>query len=254
MAGEGAAWPGRGQGGRGEAIARPYAAAGAIGAPFRPPIEYDGGAMEKSPPRTALVLAICAALGATGFTLGLAGALAAADPVIPAGDPPAIPLPPAPPGEEAAWEALDTAWRRMPAVQAEKLRDRAAALGALAAVNVVASGVLLFGAIAARLRRARGLAALRTGLALSQGYALLAAIVQTAVQVEITAAQREVLAPLARLGGTAAAMAHGAWLTWIAVVGTTALVALVQLGFFFWAQRWTRRPEVQAALSPPARV
>ena len=208
---------------------------------------YDHHRMEKRPPRTALVLAICAALGATGLTLGLAGVLSWDEPVP---EMQTFRLPDAPEGEEAAWERVEEAWNRLPSLQVEVLRRRRPALGALAAANVLASGALLWGALAARMRRRNGLSSLRTGLVLSQAWAVLATGVHVWVQLEVLSLQRPALQPLIEEGGSVAGMAQLALAAQLAAVGITAALTLGQLAFYIWAHVWSGRPAVREALAP----
>jgi hypothetical protein len=203
--------------------------------------------MERRPPRVTLVLSICAALGATGLSLGLAGVLAWNEPLAETAMP-ALPEPP--PGDEAAWAQVEEAYRILPGVQMEVLRERRPALHALSAVNFVASAALLFGALAARLRRRGGIAALRTGLVLSQAWAVIATVVQTWVQVAVLERLHPVLEPLLEAEGMVRNMALTALGAQGLAIALTAGVTLIQLVFFVWAHRWTRRPAVQEALAP----
>lgn len=207
--------------------------------------------MEKRPPnptrRLPLVLALCGALGATGTIFGLGG-LAAWNEPLP--ELPALQLPPAPPGDEAAWARVEEAWQHLPSLQLDVLRARRPALNALAAVNFVSSLALLYGTLAARLRRPRGLASLRSGLVLSQAYAALATAVQTWVQVGVLTAQRPVLLPLLQEGGTVRSVALLALVAQVGAVALTGAAMVAQLIFYVWAARYFRRESVQKALAP----
>ena len=200
-------------------------------------------------PRVTLVLAICAARGATGFSLGLAGVLSWNEP-IPEMQALELPLPPE--GEEEAWKRVEEAYQALPDVQGQVLRSQRPALNALSGVNLVASGMLLYGALVARMRRPGGLSSLRTGLVLSQAYAFLATLVQTWVQLSVLEQQRPVLMPLLQEEGTVRSVALLAIVAQMGAVAITAAITLLQLLFYWWVHRWTRRPAVQEALSPPA--
>ena len=201
------------------------------------------------PPRVNFVLAVCAALGAAGFSMGMGGLLSWNEPIP---EMPAMELPAAPPGEEESWERVEEAWAQLPAAQGQVLQAHRPALGALAAVNALASGVLFYGALSARIRRRNGLSSLRAGLVLSQAYAFLAAIVQTRMQLAILGAQRPILMPLVQEGGTVHTVAMAAVMVQGVATVLTAGLLVAQLLFYVWVQRWSRRPEIELALGPLA--
>ena len=197
--------------------------------------------------RLPLMLMLCGVLGALGLAFGASGLLSWREPI------PTFPspsLPAAPAGEEAAWVLIQEAIDRVPALYQQVMQAHRPALTALAATNFVASGVLLAGTLAARLRR--GARALRAGLSLSQAYAVLAVVVQTWVQLDLLHGQRSIYAPLAAGGGTAGLMATTFTAAQVFAVALTAAVALAQLGFFVWAARLLRRPGAVEAISDPA--
>lgn len=195
--------------------------------------------------RLPLMLMLCGVLGAMGVAVGSSGLLSWREPIP---ELPAISLPDAPPGEEAAWVRIQEAIDRVPDTYHEVLRERRPAVTALAATNLVSSGVLLIGAFAARLRRPWSIRSLRAGISLSQAYSILALFVQTWVQVGLLAGQRALFEPLAAEGGTTQTMAVTMIAAQIGVIAVTAFLALAQLGFFVWAGRMLRRPGAAEAI------
>lgn len=195
--------------------------------------------------RLPLMLMLCGVLGAMGVAVGSSGLLSWREPIP---DLPAISLPDAPAGEEAAWARIQEAIDRVPDTYREVLGQRRPAVTALAATNLVSSGVLLIGALAARLRRPWSIRSLRAGISLSQAYSILALIVQSWVQIGLLAGQRVLFEPLAAEGGTASTMAVTLMAAQMGVIAITALLALTQLAFFVWAGRMLRRPGAAEAI------
>lgn len=206
--------------------------------------------MSNRPPRIGLVLALCAALGALGFSLGLSGLLAWNQPI----PEKQVPEPPAPPpGMEEDWAPIRALYEQLPAVNEQVFLTTRPAVTALAGVNFLSSAALFFGALASRMRSSRGLSYLRTGLVLSQAYAFLAVVVNVWVDVEVLGALQPTLQPLLEQEGpvrAAAVVFVFSLMSWFAVVVG---IALAQLVFYVWAHRWTRRPEVVRVLAPAAR-
>ncbi|HEY0839777.1 MAG TPA: hypothetical protein VGD74_06290 [Vulgatibacter sp.] len=199
--------------------------------------------------RLPLMLMLCGLLGAMGVAVGSSGLLSWREPIP---ELPAIALPDPPPGEEAAWARIQEAIDRVPDTYHEVLKQRRPAVTALAATNLVSSGVLLIGVFAARLRRPWSVRSLRAGISLSQAYAILALAVQCWVQIGLLAGQRAVFEPLAAEGGTTATMAVTLMAAQMGVIVVTAVLALAQLGFFVWAGRMLRRPGAAEALGAGA--
>jgi len=220
---------------------------------LRRAILYDARAMQPQPPpppkppRVTLVLAICAVLGLVGSSFGLGLALTWNAPLV---DLPPIELGPAPPELAEGWQQLDEALRPLPEALSQVLRERRATVHAFGAVHALASVVLLWGAIGARIRRHGGLAMLRVGLVLSQASALLGAVVFTSLQLAQFRAVRPLLLPLLSEGGQSRELALGMLVAQALAVAMTAALLLALLLFFVWVHRWTRRPAVQQALSP----
>jgi len=205
--------------------------------------------------RLPLMLMLCGVLGVMGVAFGASGLLSWREPIP---ELPALTLPEAPSGEEAAWGHIQEAIDRVPDVYREVMRERRPAVTALAATNLVASGMLLVGSLSARLRRPGAMRSLRAGLTLSQAYAVLSLVVQTWVQVGLLSGQRLLFAPVAAMGGMAETMAVTLTAAQVMVVILTAALALAQLGFFVWAGRLLRRPGAAEAIAgepgprPPA--
>lgn len=215
--------------------------------------------MESSPQarprRLSLVLFLCAALGAVGTTVSFVGVTSWSQPLPDEVAGLDLPLPPVPEGEEAAWQRLKESYEQIPARRLEVLRERRALLNALAAVNLVASIALFFGALATRRRGATGLRSLHTGLTLSQAYAVLAAIVQGWIQKEVLDAHRTLFQPFLDEAGTVAGFAATAVMSQAVALALGVAVMVAQFLFYVWAQRYFRRQEIAQALgtgiSPP---
>lgn len=203
------------------------------------------------PRRVSQILFLCAALGAFGVVIGFSGVTSWNQPF--PEEPAAfeIPLPPAPEGEEAAWKKLEEVWEQVPAPRLEVLKERRALLNALAAVNLISSMALFIGALSTRRRGAGGLRFLHTGLALSQAYALLGAVVQGWVQKEVLDSQKALFQPLLAEGGQVATFAATALASQTIAVFFGVGVMGAQLLFYVWAQRYFHRPEVVATLAAP---
>lgn len=206
-------------------------------------------AAEKTLRRLPLVLIICSVLGLAGAVMGI-GSLATWREPIP--EVQGIELPEAPKGEEAAWARLEEVTAQLPAIYAETLRERRPAVTALAGTNLVASSALLFGAFAAWARRPWSARSLRTGLSLSQAYALLALLVNGWVQLAVLERVRSVVAPLAEAGGQIAIVASSVVGAHLGALAFTVLWALGQLAFYLWGSAYLRRPGVAEAIAPPA--
>ncbi len=199
--------------------------------------------------RLSLMLTLSAVLGTMGTAVGASALMSWREPIP---ELPAVALPAAPEGEEAAWEKIQAVIDEIPATYTQVLQDRRPAVTALAATNLFASLALFIGAIGARSRRRWGLRGLRSGLVLSQGYAILALGVQSWVQLGLLAGNRTLFAPLAAEGGSVAAMALTMMTAQVGTVAVTALLALAQLAFYLWAAALLRRPGAAELLAPPA--
>lgn len=216
--------------------------------------------MESRPPararRLSLVLFVCAALGAIGTTLGLAGLASWNQPLPDEVRGLELALPQAPEGEEESWRRVEEAYREIPASRLEVLREKRPLLNSLAAVNFVASFALLFGTLSTRIRGAGGLRLLQAGLTLSQAYAVLAALVQGWVEKGVLDAHRRLFQPLLDEGGVVGDAANAALIGQGAVLVVGVAAMLGQFVFYVWAQRYFRRPEVIDSLGtgirPPA--
>ncbi|WP_157370454.1 hypothetical protein [Vulgatibacter incomptus] len=199
--------------------------------------------------RLPLLITVCAMLGTVGSVVGLGGVLAWQEPVA---EMPTIRLPDAPAGDEEAWQKLETVLEKVPETYEAVLKESRPAITALAGTNLVSSVALLFGALAARARRPWGARSLRTGLVLSQAYAVLALAVQAWVQYGLWTGHRGLFAPLAAEGGTASTLAFAMLVAQIGSVGVTLLLGLGQLGFYAWGLSLLGRPGAAEALAPEA--
>ena len=191
------------------------------------------------------ILALCVGLGAAGVVFGLSAVMAWNEPLA-LGTLPALE---APEGQEEAWAPVVEAFQKVPELQLEVMRRHRASLTALAAVDLVASAVLLLGGLLARRRTPKTLRLLTAGLVLSQAYAALKALLQTWVQVDFYRALRPTLETLGSQGDVGAATAQVIlWAQSATIVGMGA-VALAELGFYVFAHRYLRRPPVAQFLS-----
>jgi hypothetical protein len=191
------------------------------------------------------VLALCVGLGAAGVVFGLSAVLAWNEPLSMT----SLPVPEAPAGEEAAWAPVREAFERVPELQLAVLRRHRAGLTALAAVDLIASAVLLLGGLVVRRRTAPSLRLLNTGLVLSQAYAALKLGIQTWVQIDLYRALAPVLKDLAGQGEAGATTAQVTLFAQSATIVVMAVVALAELLFYAFAQRYLRRPEVTKFLT-----
>jgi DNA-binding transcriptional ArsR family regulator len=155
----------------------------------------------------------------------------------------------APAGEEAAWAPVREAFERVPGLQLAVIKRHRAGLTALAAVDLIASAVLLVGGLVVRRRTASSLRLLNTGLVLSQAYAALKLGIQTWVQVDLYRALSPILRDLARQGEAGATTAQVTLFAQSATIVVMAVVALAELLFYAYAQRYLRRPDVARFLS-----
>lgn len=191
------------------------------------------------------ILALCVGLGATGVIFGLSAVMAWDEPLALG----TLPEPEAPEGQEEEWAPVAEAFEQLPEVQLGVLRRHRASLTALAAVDLVASAVLLLGGLVARRRTPRTLRLLLSGLVLSQAYAALKTFLQTWVQIEFYRALRPTLETLGTRGDLGAATAQVIlWAQSATIVGMAA-VALAELGFYVFAHRYLRRPPVATFLA-----
>lgn len=199
------------------------------------------------PARLPLLLGLCMFLGLTGSCAGFIGVSGWKEPV--RFEVPALPEP-----QEAAegWEEFEAAWAQLGDNQTEAFAAHRPAVSALAAVNWLSSAFLFAGAWAAWLRSPRGPSLLHSGLVLSQAYALLGLGVGAWTRFAMLAAARSLLGPYMTMPGTTGTTA------WVALAGYAGriLVSLVgmaaQFVFYWWMRRYLQRPEVSAALAPPA--
>jgi hypothetical protein len=202
--------------------------------PARPPLRH-----------LAWILALCVGLGATGVVFGLSAVLSWNEPLSMA----TLPVPEAPAGEEAAWAPVREAFERVPGLQLSVIKRHRAGLTALAAVDLIASAVLLVGGLVVRRRTASSLRLLNTGLVLSQAYAALKLGIQTWVQVDLYRALSPILRDLARQGEAGATTAQVTLFAQSATIVVMAVVALAELLFYAYAQRYLRRPDVARFLA-----
>lgn len=198
--------------------------------------------------RLPLLITLCSVLGVAGAVSGFSGLASWREPVP---ELPGINLPKAPEGEEEAWAKVQAAISELPERYGEVLRERRAATTALAGTNLIASAVLLFGAFAARARRPWAPKSLRTGLSLSQAYAVLALVVQGWIQIDLFNHARELFQPLAAAGGLEATMATSLIVAQIGTVALTAFWAAGQLAFYVWTAAVLRRPGALELITPP---
>lgn len=191
------------------------------------------------------ILALCVGLGAAGVIFGLSAVLSWDEPLV-LGQLPTLDVPE---GEEEAWAPVQQAFAKVPEVQLSVLRRHRPSITALAAIDLIASAVLLLGGLVVRRRTASGLRLLTTGLVLSQGYALLKLFIQTWVQVDLYRALAPTLEGLARQGEAGATTAQVTLFAQAATIVIMAAVALAELGFYVHAQRYVRKPEVAKFLT-----
>ena len=197
--------------------------------------------------RLAVVLSVAVGLGAGGTLFGLGVLASWGEPLPP---PKPFPLPPPQPGAEALWAVLEDVMEKAPLEAQRVLAAHRPRLTALAVVDVVSSLVLLVGAFLARQRSPAGLATLSTGLVLSQGYAALELVVKVWFEADVFVALRGVVAPLSAESEEGRTMAVLMLAAQALVIAFVAALSLLELGFYVYASRLLRKPEVHQLLAP----
>ena len=195
--------------------------------------------------RLPWILALCVGLGASGVIFGLSTVLARHEPLA-LGQLPTIEPPE---GEEEAWAPVIAAFEKLPETQLAVLKRHRPALTALAAVDLIASAVLLLGGLRARRRTPGTLRLLTTGLVLSQAYAALKLGLYSWVQVDAYRALAPTVQAVAAQGEVGAAAAQAVLFAQAAAIVIMGAVALLELGFYVYAHRYLRRPPVAAFLA-----
>lgn len=188
-----------------------------------------------------LAIGLCMLLASFGSCKGVAELAARHEPVTIAL--PAIP----PPAEEVEeWGRFEAAWKELEEAQTEAYRQQRPMTNALAAVNLVSSLVLLFGALGTGARLRVALPSLRAGLVLSQGYVLLGLVVGTWLQLGLVDIAQEILGPLRVIEGVVGRTAGLSLFAYWLGIPLSAVMMVAQFVFYVWVQRLLQRVEPAA--------